>query len=88
MTIKDNLKLRKVGDRYMLVDVSDTDANLTAVYTFNDTAAFVWNTAASEGLDPDRLAAALCEAYDVDPDRARTDVGHILSVWKQSGLII
>lgn len=87
MKIKENLKLRKVGDRYMLVDVSDTDANVTAVYTFNDTAAFVWNEAVSRGLDAERLAGRLCEEYDVSPDAALADVNRLLAIWQQSGLL-
>ena len=33
MKLKTGLKLRKVGDRYMLVDVSEHDMNVTAVHT-------------------------------------------------------
>ena len=36
MKLKANLKLRKVGRNYMLVDVSDADANITDVYTLNE----------------------------------------------------
>lgn len=87
MKIKENLKLRKVGDRYMLVDVSDTDANVTTVYTFNDTAAFVWNEAVNHGLETGRLAGRLCEEYDVSPDAALADVNRLLAIWRRSGLL-
>lgn len=88
MKPKNNLKLRKVGDRYMLVEVSETDANVTTVYTLNETAAFLWNEAAAVGLDPNALAARLCEEYEVEPDVALADVDCILSVWKHCGLIV
>jgi hypothetical protein len=87
MNLRKNLKLRKVGDRYMLVVVSERDMNTTAVYTFNETAAFVWNAAAVRGLDAAALSALLCEEYDVDYRDALSDVERLLSEWKDTGLI-
>ena len=87
MNLRTNLKLRKVGDRYMLVVVSERDMNTTAVYTFNETAAFVWNAAAVRGLDAAALSALLCEEYDVDYRDALSDVERLLSEWKDTGLI-
>lgn len=88
MELLTNLNLRKVGDRYMLVVVSDKDRNITAVHTFNETAAFIWNAAASCGLDCAALASALCEEYDVDYRVAVSDVERLLLDWKETGLII
>lgn len=88
MILKNNLKLRKVGDRYMLVDVSEQNVNLTSVYTFNESAAFLWNTASQHGIDPAALAARLCEEYDVAYEIALSDVNHLLLTWKESGLIL
>lgn len=87
MELRSNLKLRKVGDRYMLVVVSDDDMNTTAVHTFNETAAFIWNAAAVHGLDTAALASLLCEEYDTDYDTALADVGRLLRDWQETGLI-
>lgn len=90
MKLKTNLKLREVADRYMLVDVSDSDANITDVYTLNSTAAFVWRAAASAPCvpSPQQLADMLCADYDVDPEVALADVSRLLLVWRESGLIV
>jgi hypothetical protein len=88
MILKANLKLRKVGNKYMLVDVSEHDTNITSVHTFNESAAFVWCTAAEHGLDAAVLASMLCEEYDVDYDTAFADVHRLLHTWQQSGLIL
>lgn len=88
MNLRPNLKLRKVGERYMLVVVSDSDMNTTAVYTFNETAAFVWNAAAAHGLDAATLSSLLCEEYDVDYGAVLSDVERLLAEWKATGLII
>lgn len=87
MLRRTDLKLRKVGDRYMLVVVSDNDMNTTTVHTFNETAAFVWDSAKRHGLDPEALARLLCEEYDVDYRVAVADVVRLLDHWKASGLI-
>lgn len=87
MVLRTDLKLRKVGDRYMLVVVSANDMNVTAVHTFNETAAFVWDAAVRHGLDADVLARMLCEEYDVDYRVAVSDVGRLLDGWKATGLI-
>ena len=88
MKLKVNLKLRKVGRNYMLVDVSDADANITDVYTLNETAAFVWNAAAEHGVHAETLASLVCEEYDVSNDIALSDIKSILQTWRLSGLIV
>lgn len=87
MRTKANQKLRKVGDRYMLVDVSDHDANITNVYTFNDTAAFIWTMLSERNADEEEIAAGMCGKYDVDPATALADVRSLLASWLESGLI-
>lgn len=87
MRIKANLKLRKVGDRFMLVDVSENDANVTNVYTLNDTAAYIWNMLADGYPDEQEIAAGLCAKYEVDPATALADVRSQLSSWHDAGLI-
>lgn len=88
MRLKANLKLRKVGKSYMLVDVSDADANITDVYTLNETAAFVWNAAVEHGVEAETLASLMCGEYDVCHDTALSDVRTLLLAWRSSGLII
>lgn len=88
MKAKANLKLRKVGDRYMLVDVSEKDANVTNVYTLNDTAAFVWTRLAAGISGEAQLAEALCAEYDVAPATVLADVRKLLASWQESGLIL
>lgn len=87
MTLKSDLNLRKVGDRYMLADVSDDNADITDVYTMNETAAFIWNSVAVHGTDPDVLAELLCGEYDVDLPTARKDIRALLDNWNKNGLL-
>lgn len=88
MRIKGNHKLRKVGERYMLVDASGNEANITYVYTFNDTAAFVWEMLSVRDITEEEIATGLSNAYDVCFDTALADVRHLVGIWLDSGLII
>lgn len=47
MKIKSNLKLRRIGNRHMIVEVSDSCVNLTNVYSLNGTAARLWRWSAT-----------------------------------------
>lgn len=87
MTLKPNLKLRKVGNRFMLVDVSEHDLNVMAVHTLNETAAFVWKSAMICGIDIPAIAGLLCQDYDVLYEVAEADVRRLVSEWLASGLI-
>lgn len=87
MRAKGNRKLRKVGGRYMLVDVSEKDANITNVYTLNATAAFVWTLLCSRNVNEEEIAIELCKTYDVSHDTALADVKRLIASWLGSGLV-
>jgi hypothetical protein len=64
---------RKSGDEYILVPITDNVANMEAVYTMNETAAFIW-----ENIDGTRsieeIAGSLSDEYETDKDTAMADV--------------
>lgn len=71
----------------MLVDASGKEANITYVYTFNDTAAFVWEMLSAGDTTEEEIAAELSSTYDVSFDTALADVRHLLESWLESGLV-
>lgn len=87
MKLDSTLKLRKVGSHHMVVRYDMAKADMTEVYTLNDTAAMLWSRA--EGIDftPEMMAGWLCEEYDVDPQTALEDVESMIGDWKAFGLI-
>lgn len=87
MRSKENRKLRKVGERHMLVDVSGKESNIADVYTFNDTAAFIWEILSVRNADEKELASELSNAYDVGYAAALADVRQLVGIWLESGLI-
>ena len=88
MKIKSNLKLRRIGNRHMIVEVSDSCVNLTNVYSLNGTAARLWEMVCNgEGRTAGELAEGLCKTYDVEYGRALRDVERQIEEWEKMGLL-
>lgn len=64
---------RRTGDEYVLVPVTDSLADMTGMYTLNETAAFIWDHIDGSATVAD-IAAAVAEEYDTDNDTAARDV--------------
>lgn len=68
-----SLVTRKTGDEYVLVPIANNIADMTSVYTLNETGAFIW-----EHFDGERnvedIIIALTEEYDIDRETAEKDV--------------
>lgn len=64
---------RKTGSEYILVPVVDNIADMDNFYVLNESGAFIW-----ELIDGNRniseITRAVMEEFDVDDDRARSDV--------------
>lgn len=88
MRIKQGLTLRKVGKDYMVVELSESKANLTSVYTLNESAAWLWNEFYGKDFTPEEMIERLCDEYDVDREKAREDVGKLLADIEKSGLLL
>lgn len=87
MKIKSNLKLRRIGNRHMIVEVSDSCVNLTNVYSLNGTAARLWRWSATGRPYSGELAEGLCKTYDVEYGRALRDVERQIEEWEKMGLL-
>ena len=87
MKLKRDLKLRKVGSRYMIVDSQCEVADFAAVYTLNEVAAQLWQKAGEGEFQVETLADWLCREYEVDAVQAEKDVQLLLSQWKEYGFV-
>ena len=87
MRIKDNLRLRKIGSRSMVVREVEGEVNMTDVFTLNSTASDIWTTFFGKDFSEDDLTRYLVDNYEVTLERAEADVAALLSQWKEFGLI-
>ena len=88
MKLNPNLKLLQVGKKFRVVDAESGTARMTNVFTFNASAAMLWQRIGTNSFVPEDLALWLCEAYDVDLATARADVAMLLNCWIEGGLVI
>lgn len=76
---------RRIADETILVPITGTVADLSAVYTLNDVGSFVWHL-----IDGRRSAQTIADAvsaeYDVTLEQAAQDVDELLTTLEASGL--
>lgn len=88
MKTKANLRMRQLGDRYMIVDSDTGRKDTTAVHSLNDTAAAIWQYAqANPGFTADDVARFLTDTYNVDKATALADTRQLLDKWLTERLI-
>ena len=80
-----SLVTREVAGECIIVQVRGGVADLDSIYTLNDTATWIWNRLDGR-LTERQLAAALVEAFDVDPTTAEADVAEIIDELCVEGL--
>ena len=87
MKLKQGLKLRQVGKRYMIVDAGGETMNQACVYSMNAMAARLWQQAAEGDFTEQLLVEWVCQTYEVDAERAEEDVKLLVEQWREYGLI-
>lgn len=85
---KAGVKLRKVGNQYMIVEANEKNANMSDVYSLNHTAALLWQQVEKGGTTPDMLADYLCENFEIDRELAINDIERQMAEWKSFGLLL
>ncbi len=65
--------IKKTGNEYILVPITDNIASMNAMYTMNESGAFIWEHI--DGLNSTLdIAEKLTEEYEIDKDTAVKDV--------------
>ena len=90
MKINADLKLRKLGSKYIIVQASSDCVDMSNVYTMNSTAAYLWNRCAEHPeneVSASDFAGWLFEEYEIDPSVAASDAARIFATWVEMGLL-
>lgn len=88
MRQKPNLKLRRIGDNYMIVDLSPKSVNLANVFSLNETAADIWQAFEGREFTEAQIVDYLCEEYDVTREQAEADAEELVKTLREGGLIL
>jgi hypothetical protein len=86
MRRKGNYQLRSIGGESLLVPLGAQVAEVNGVVTLNATGRYIWELLADE-CSLDSVAAAVAERFDVDPQRARSDVQVFLEAISRIGML-
>ncbi len=88
MRIKQGFVLREVCGENVIVGEGLGAINFGKLLALNESAAWLWKQAQEMGdFTVEALTERLCEAYDVTPDEARSDVAAIVADWQNAGVI-
>lgn len=87
MRIKEELILRKVGEKYMIIDPGTDMVDLTHVYTLNQTAAWLWEQVKGVDITLPIIINLLKSNYGLNPTDAERDALLFLEVLKEYELL-
>lgn len=88
MKIKKGFILREVCGQNVIIGEGLDAINFGRMLSLNKTAAWLWKEAMKQGdFTAQSLAVAMCEVYDVAPDRALADTEATLRQWLELNVI-
>lgn len=88
MELKNGLVLRHIGGDYVIVDPGQGTVDMTAVYTLNEVAAWLWKQLEGKDFTCEQMVDLLTTRYDVERERALKDVETLVKDFIQKGLMI
>jgi len=86
MKLKENLTIRKIGDEYMIVSESGSGLDYTRVISLNKSAAYLVQEVQQKKFTKEEWVTLLMNKYDVDKERAETDVQILIDKLEKEGL--
>ncbi len=88
MKQKEGLVLRQICGENVVVAEGLKVVDFGKMVSMNDTAVWVWEKCSELGdFTAEQLAEALCQEYNVEPEKALNDVNRRLGEWKELGMI-
>ena len=87
MKLNRKLDLRKIGNKYMIVNGDAGNVDMVRVFSLNRPAAWLWQRIGENSFTIDLLVDWLCEEYDVAAETARKDVVALIDSWTKCGLV-
>lgn len=87
MKLRKDLVLRKVGEDYIIVDPSQDVVDMSKVYTFNPTAAWLWEELIEKEFSKGDIIELLLSNFEIGKDQAEKDVNAFLELCEKEGLL-
>ncbi|MGJ1283497.1 PqqD family protein [Sphingobacterium spiritivorum] len=87
MRLRTDIRLRKIGDEYIIVDPGQDMVDMSKAYTLNETAAFIWNELQNIEFTVSTIAKLLQNNYDLSPETADQDAKELVKQLQSEGLL-
>lgn len=87
MNIRKDLTLRKVGEEYIVVDADQGIADISKVFSLNNTAAFLWQNLAGKSFNIEDAADLLKSEYNINRELAIKDSKQIFEEFRHQNLL-
>lgn len=87
MKLNSDFRLREIAGQYMLIYEGTGEVNMSAVYSFSESAAWMWNRCEGRKFSADQMVQWLLDEYEVTEDIAREDVELMLESWREYGFL-
>lgn len=88
MRLRSDLILRRLGHESIIVEPGQDMVDMSKVFTFNDTAVFIWERLQGREFTLETVVEMLLENYEVEEDIARRDALALLQTFKEHGLLM
>ena len=87
MRIKDGFVLRKLGTEYAAVAMGEARKDFNGLVRMNETGRFLWDCLKNDKTIEELLKCLCCE-YDIETDKARSDVRDFLEKLEGAGILV
>ncbi|MGJ1387089.1 PqqD family protein [Sphingobacterium spiritivorum] len=87
MRLRTDIRLRKIGEEYIIVDPGQDMVDMSKAYTLNETAAFIWNELQNIEFSVSTIAQLLRDNYDLSPEIADKDAKELVKQLQSEGLL-
>ena len=88
MKTKHGFRLRELGGDYILIGESVELVNFNNLITFNEAAAYLWQSFEGKEFDVETLTQLLLDEYEVTEEVARQDAEATINDWKEVGIVV
>lgn len=87
MRLRTDIRLRKIGEEYIIVDPGQDMVDMSKAYTLNETAAFIWNELQNIEFSVSTIAKLLQDNYNLSPKTANQDANELMKQLQSEGLL-
>ena len=79
---------REVCGEPFIMQQGRSSIDFGRLLSLSESAAWLWKEAKEQGdFTVESLAEALCEEYDISPERAAADVSRLVAQWQEEGIV-